>query len=69
MIGDTECSYEIGYYLEHGEYPPYKEKVFKEFTLSDSGYDREWANERYAEWQLENDMDSFTDRHINVLFR
>ena len=67
ILGDTECSYELAYFLEHGEYPPYKEKVFKEFTLLD--YDKEWANEQYIEWQLENDMDSLTNRHINVLFR
>ena len=32
-------------------------------------YDSDRDNEQYAEWMLDNDIESFTNRHVNVLFR
>ena len=32
-------------------------------------YDTDRDNEQYAEWMLANDIESFTNRHLNVLFR
>lgn len=68
ILGDSECSNELGYFLENGKYPPY-EHIVKPVDYTSLEYDNEWAREQYAEWLLENDMDSFTNRHINVLYR
>jgi hypothetical protein len=64
-LGDEECSADIGYFLEHGEYPKYQKTCTQSNTLEDIEFD----NDLYREFQEANFYEYFQNTYKFCLWQ